>query len=229
MEFYQFTHPATILIAGPSGCGKTSFVKQMLMDKQRLFNVRLDKIIWCYSLSGSAPEIPQVDVFMQGMPESFENHDKENILYVLDDMLLELDNELISNLFTKFSHHYNISVCVLSQNLFEKGQHMRTISLNSKYLVIFKSPRDSSQFNFLARQIMPNNSKELVRVFNEATRRPHSYLLLDLTQRTSELLRYRTEIFDKYHSGIVYCDLSLKDDKVKHETFASRPVFALYD
>lgn len=230
MQFHQFKHPFTMMIAGPSSCGKTTFVKQMLLNKRKMFDVDFDRIIWCYSVSSSIPDIPGIDEFHNGVPESFENDKNEKILYVLDDLMDSVaNNEAISNLYTKHSHHLGISVCLITQNLYQKGSQFRTISLNSKYLVVFKSPRDKQQFMFLARQVYPQNSQELVRVFNEICHQPNGYLLLDLTQDIIELLRFRTDIFDNHHSGIVYCDLKHKDDRTKIESFAKRQVFTLYN
>ena len=49
------------------------------------------------------------------------------------------DNRIV-NLFTKGSHHRNLSVTYIVQNLFHQGKVKRNISLNSHYLVLFKNP-----------------------------------------------------------------------------------------
>lgn len=193
-----------------------------------MFDVDFDRIIWCYALESSIPQIESIDEYVKGVPSITENETNEKKLYILDDLASEADSEEISNLFTRNSHHLNISVILLSQNLYQKGSHTRTISLNAKYLVVFKQPRDSSQIGFLARQMAQSNSKEIIRIYNEATKRPHGYLLFDFTQDCNELLRYRTDILNKYHSGVVYSDLALKDERVKSETFNSRQAYALY-
>lgn len=193
-----------------------------------MFDVDFDRIIWCYALESSIPQIESIDEYVKGVPPMPENDTNEKRLYVLDDLASEADNEQISNLFTRNSHHLNLSVILLSQNLYQKGSHTRTISLNTKYLVVFKQPRDSSQIGYLARQIAQSNSKEIIRIYNEATKRPHGYLLIDFTQDCNELLRYRSDIFNKFHSGVVYSDLSLKDERTKSETFNGRQIYALY-
>ena len=63
----------------------------------------------------------------------------------------------VSNLFTKGSHHRNLSVLHLVQNVFDKNKHTRTISLNTHYLVIFKNPQDASQITHLAKQMYPGH------------------------------------------------------------------------
>ena len=46
---------------------------------------------------------------------------REPILLIVDDLMQET-NETIANLFTKGSHHRNVSVLFLVQNLFPKKQ-----------------------------------------------------------------------------------------------------------
>jgi len=74
----------------------------------------------------------------------------ESTLLILDDLMSET-NELVANVFTKISHHRNVSVVYLTQNLFDKNKYARTISLNAHYLVLFKNPRDATQFATLAK------------------------------------------------------------------------------
>jgi hypothetical protein len=84
---------------------------------------------------------------------------------------------------------------VLTQNIFNKGKHSRTISLNSHYLVLFKNPRDATQISFLARQMYPKNSKFLEEAYFDATKDPYEYLLIDLKQTTPNEYRVQSNIF----------------------------------
>ena len=54
------------------------------------------------------------------------------------------------------------------------------MSLNCHYLVLFKSSRDSSQVNHLAKQMFPGHTKYMQEAFQDATKRPYGYLLCDL-------------------------------------------------
>jgi hypothetical protein len=74
------------------------------------------------------------------------------------------------------------------QNMFEKG--MRTASLNTQYIVLLKNPRDKIQIGKLADQLMPSNRRFLVNVYDDATKLPHSHLVLDFQQSTSEEMRF---------------------------------------
>jgi hypothetical protein len=62
-------------------------------------------------------------------------------------------------------------------------------------MVLFKNPRDEGQFEDLARQMYPNDSKFAIEAFKDATERPFGYLLLDLRPEQGEQYRLRTGIF----------------------------------
>ena len=115
---------------------------------------------------------------------------------VLDDQMSEAGKlEETSNLFTKGSHHRNITVVYIVQNVFDKGKVHRTISLNSHYMILFKNPRDEGQMRSLAQQVFPTKVKFFMDSFREATKKDHGYLLLDLHPLTPDPLRVRTRIF----------------------------------
>ncbi len=136
---------------------------------------------------------PQV-VFHQGLPDLNVFDGSEPTLLIIDDLVHET-NDTVVNLFTKGSHHRNVSVAYLAQNLFPKNKFARTISLNAHYMVLFKNPRDASQFANLARQMYPKRSQFAVEAYKDATREPYSYLLVDLRPEQDDDLRLRTNVF----------------------------------
>ena len=98
--------------------------------------------------------------FVQGLPDSMLDNINSNMrnVYIIDDMMGEKD-AIIAKLFTKKSHHGNLSVIYIVQNLFHQSKEHRTISLNASYLVLTKNVRDASQVVHLAKQLNPNNTK----------------------------------------------------------------------
>ena len=58
------------------------------------------------------------------------------------------------------------------------------MSLNCNYLVLFKSPRDSSQVNHLAKQMFPGHTKYMQESLQDATSKPYGFLLCDLKPET---------------------------------------------
>jgi len=138
---------------------------------------------------------PQVK-FHEGLPDVTNFDGLLNRLLIIDDLMAETD-ETIANLFTKGSHHRNVSVLYLTQNLFHKNKHMRTISLNSHYMVLFKNVRDAGQFGILARQMYPGSSKFAEEAYRDATKRPFGYLFVDLKPQQDEDYRLRTNVFSR--------------------------------
>ena len=61
-------------------------------------------------------------------------------------------------------------------------------------MIVFKNPRDSLGISTLARQMYPHSTNFLLQSFQDTTKRPYGYLLLDLHQLTPENMRLRTNI-----------------------------------
>lgn len=143
--------------------------------------------------------------FHEGLPQNIDySSDPRPKLVIIDDLMREASNNTVIDLFTKGSHHKNLSVIFITQNLFHQGRGMRDISLNANYIVIFKNPRDRAQIRHLAQQVCPENTKFLQEVYNDATTIPHGYLLLDLKQSTPDNCRFRTSIFPDDEYQYVY-------------------------
>ena len=59
--------------------------------------------------------------------------------------------------YSEHSHHRNISVLFLCQDLFPPGKFAKTISRNVHYIVAFKNPRDQVGMHTLTLQAFPND------------------------------------------------------------------------
>jgi len=103
--------------------------------------------------------------------------------------------KIVSQLFTNGSHHRDISLVLITQNLYHQGLSTRDISLNSKYIVVFKNPREKTQIVHLARQVYPEKNSSFYKTYLEVCKDPLTYIFLDLTQSINGLLRFRTKIF----------------------------------
>ena len=205
----ELIHPCSMMIAGGRKAGKTEFTKTLLRTREIMINPFPERIVWCYAkhqeeLYEELMTINSNIEYVHGIPENIETmftKDQTNLI-VLDDMMDEASkSDKVSQLFTR-GRHDNLSVIFLTQNLFQKNQ--RSISLNSDYMAIFKNPRDKSQIQNLAKQFMPNNSKFLRWAYQDATEKPHSYLLLDLTPDIDDRYRVRAKILPGEEPQIVY-------------------------
>lgn len=201
-----FQHPFTCVVAGPTGCGKSTWVRNLLGERDQIVFPKIDKIFWHYGENQELFQTFGKDVhFEQGLPDISTFDGKTNVLLIIDDLMREIDASVL-DLFTKGSHHKNISVILLVQNIFDKNKFSRTISLNSQYIVFFKNPRDMSQIIHLAKQMFPHNTKHMQAAYKEATSKPHGYLLVDLKQQTPDEIRLRSKVFESEGVQEVYVE-----------------------
>ena len=214
----SFRHPTTIQVSGPTGSGKTRFVLRLLED--RLLRPSPSRIVWVYSewqpdyekVKALFPETEFVRGYSEELYDTFDPG--ENNLLVIDDQMSEAsDSKSLAKLFTKGSHHRNLTVIYLVQNMFDQGKSSRTVSLNSHYNVVFRNLRDQTQFRTMASQMMPRNTEWLMDAFNDATSEPYGYMVIDNHPRAVPRLRFRTHIFagehptfysDRKSGGVVY-------------------------
>lgn len=190
----NFKHPFTAIIAGPSGSGKTVFTRKLIEHSARLIDPPPERIVWCYGIyQPFFNELQNVE-FHEGIPSVDMFDGKLRTLLILDDLMHETDDR-VSQIFTRVSHHKNLSVLYLTQNLFYKTKQNRTMSLNAHYLILFKNVRDSTQVSHLAAQMYPGRIKYMIDAYRDSTSVPFSYLLVDLKPDADDKVRLRTNIF----------------------------------
>ena len=97
-----------------------------------------DRIMWCYgeyqTLYGTVDGVELV----QGLSNFDALDPAERHLIIINDQMDDVDQR-VANLFTKYSHHRNLNVMLIIQNL-------------------FKNPRDTSQIMALAHQMYPRRT-----------------------------------------------------------------------
>jgi hypothetical protein len=199
----SFKHPFTCIAAGPTSSGKTVLVRRILKHHKSIIHfkgmsIEKLKVIWAYGQWQNLyeEEIPNVEFrYVEGLPSEEEILSDKPHIIIIDDLMSELGSDKkLTNLFTKGSHHNDISVIFISQNIFHQGSQMRTISLNCHYMLLMKNPRDKAQIMSLAAQIYPNKSKFLIEAFNDATKSQFGYIKVDMKQDTPDNLRIQTRI-----------------------------------
>lgn len=184
--------PFTMLVCGSSGSGKSVFTQKLLMSGMLSNAPR--RIVWCYGVASACQNMESVGIECQAGLPSEALLAEGNMTLILDDLMEEAkSSSLVSDIFTKYSHHNSITCICLLQNLFPKGSQMRNISLNSNYIVLMKNSRDRAQITHLGRQMYPGKSRFLTAAYDDATsEKPYSYLLLDFRNTTEEKMRVRT-------------------------------------
>lgn len=202
--------PFTMLVASPSKSGKSTFVGKLLLQKD-YFTTPLQKVFYFYNIwSPTYEELkkrnPNV-VFKKGVCTGewleLECAKSKGITVVLDDQAMNITKE-VAEVFSVGSHQHDINFILLAQNLFTKNKFFRDASLNATYIVLGKNPRDKSSVRFLAQQMVPGKTRELIDAYEIATQEPYSHLLLDFNQSTPEYLRMRSNIFSEKRPMSVY-------------------------
>ena len=201
---FVFQHPMTMNVCGPTCCGKTTWLKQLLSNVNKMIEPRPHSIFWFFKrwqpIYTELKEKMNNIKFIQGIPPALKNakffDERFPTLFIFDDLMRDATkNSDICELYTEGSHHRNLSVICLLQNIYHHGRENRTMSLNTQYLILFKNPRDQLQVMTLSRQMFPHRSYLFMDQFNQATAEPYGYLVIDLKQNTPDHQRLRTDVF----------------------------------
>ena len=199
----RFKHPCTVYVSGPSQSGKSVFISNCLKHQDSVFDTPFDRVIWAHGhsqplhndLLETHPHLQMVEGLPEDMgdPGYFNPH--QNNCIIIDDLLQEATKDpRVSNLFTVSSHHANLTVIFLTQNLFHKSPHNRTMSINCHYLICFGNPRDRSQISHLGKQMFPGKAHFVLSAFQQATSEPYGYLIFDCKPTCLEQYRVRSGI-----------------------------------
>lgn len=200
-------HPGTFMVAGSTGSGKTRLVREILHHFDKISNLnRPIRVIWCYGMYQELYRVP-IDgavanvTYVKGFPETTDSCD----VLVLDDLQSTAgDDKRLADLFTRYSHHRNVSVFFVVQNLFLQSKHMRTVSLNSHYLILLSSRRDRGQVSRLATQLFPGETKYFLSAYKSALSRDYGYIVIDLTPTTREEYRLKTNIIPTQYPIVIF-------------------------
>lgn len=140
--------PSTVMNSGCSNSGKTYFTKKILENASGMFTVPPGRIVYAYSEHQPLFDVMKATIpnitFYQGVPT------RDNI-----ENFSEGQDHVI---FTVTSHHRNVSVLFLTQNLYPPGRYARTISLNCAYVILFRNDRNQRQILYFASQILPGQT-----------------------------------------------------------------------
>jgi hypothetical protein len=217
---FAFAHPTTVVLAGPTQCGKTHFLITAILDSR--FHPEPQRIVWVYGewqrayeeLAQQLPHIQFVKGFTNELYESFDSRVRN--LLILDDQMEnkaahKRGENAVAKFFTQGSHHRNLTVVYLVQNLFNQDKSMRTISLNTHYMVLFKNPRDATQIRTLGCQMYPENVRLLTDAYRDATSKPYGYLLVNLRPEACDALRILTDVLAEQSTAYVPLESCKRD------------------
>lgn len=209
-----FIFPSNICLYGATQSGKTSFVLRLLQHADVMFTKKPRRVMYCYGAWQSAYDTLEKfeNITMhKGVPSRATidefSFDKVPTLLIMDDLLADIVNSReVQHYVTVMSHHNNMSIIMLMQSIFPKGQYARTISLNCHYMVLFKNKRDGMQIKVLGNQLMPGRLQYFMDSYKKATSKEWGYLIVDMHPSSDTTFQLRTRIFPDDPPLIVYVD-----------------------
>ena len=185
----------TFALVGPSRSGKSQTIRKIIQYKDAVFTSPIHTVLYCYNVWSDDFNAIEGVTFLKGMPSRADieklTASRLHSLLILDDLAEALQkNAFATELFTAYSHHFNMSIGVTLHNLFTP--HTRTITLNLLYFFLYKNPRDTEQVKLLGRQL--GMRSVLTQAYNDMDAQ-YQYIVVDMTGRCSEKLRIRRNIF----------------------------------
>ena len=179
-------------VCGPSGCGKTEIIFQMLL--KNTFFPNFKSIYYFYQ--HDQPKFQTMERNLNIYFTKFSGFEfisqLENCLLVFDDSCEEIFNDKEFSKLATAGRHKKISVIYVKHNLFQQSKWSRTIDLNTTHIILFKSPRDIQQISYIGKQL--NNTNFLKDSYDLSTKQPFGHLLIDLDPKTTDSLRYCSNI-----------------------------------
>lgn len=185
--------------------GKTTLLTRILRNAQEMFTPCPPNLYVIYSEDQTAyDEIKNMShfkriEFIKGSKEVLEKYEFErlsNCILIIDDLMSEIVNDKrVKNVFTKLSHHRNITLISLLQNMFPRGNYSKDMRLNLHYCIIMKSFTLEEQINTLGYLAFRKTPKFLPSAYDIQTASDYSYLVIVQHPKQQRLFRVLSDIF----------------------------------
>ena len=185
-----------MVVSGPSSSGKTTFVLKLLEHRAQLMTPAPRAVVYCYGEYGAhIRELEQMGaITVHGTPsDELLEQQPRPFLLVVDDLMLTVDEKWLSAVYTRKSHHMNFGVIFLTQDMFDKK--LKVARINSQYIVLLRAPNAALNVRVLGSQLFPGKVHSFVECYNEITKKPYTYMLIDMHPAADPALRIRSTIF----------------------------------
>ena len=203
-------HPYRILIIGGSGTRKTNALLNLINNQQDIDKIYLyakdpyeDKYQYLINKRESVGlkhfNDPKAFIeYSNDMHKVYKNIDnynlnKENkILIVFDDMIADMINNkklnsIVTELFIR-SRKLNISLTFITQSYFKVPKNVRN---NTTHFFIMNIPNKRELQQIAINHSSYINTKDFIEIYRKRTDKPYSFLVIDTTLPSNNLLRFR--------------------------------------
>lgn len=196
----QFKTGCNVIIFGVTKSGKSALLRDLLTDRSKTFFPRHSKILYIYgeeerggAYDAMKKEFGKDIIFIKDLTEEASNllHKVSDCFIILDDLISSVfDSLTVQKLFVQGSHHRDLTTIIITQNLYARGKHARTIALNASYYILFDNPRDRTVIKTLERQAFPNEIGYLQSAYTKyVCNVSHGYIVLDFSVKTLDKYR----------------------------------------
>lgn len=200
----MFETPFTAIISGASGTGKTEWIKKLLKYKEQLIDEEPNHVLYCYGEIN--PEIMKlkhqgIELF-NGIPTKADILQRPSgMLLILDDLINDVDPKFLEILYTRGSHHWNVSVITVTQNLFDKN--IKVPRINSHYIILMKNPQGLLQIKTLGSHLFPGKTKYFLESYENAVdSENYGYLVINMKPNLNDDFKLTSNIFPGEHFTI---------------------------
>ena len=202
--------PFTAVIAGPSGCGKTWLISKLIRNIGEVTSPPIANVIYLYSvwqeIYADLQEHGVVFTRDIGLLDDLKSIRERNALLIIDDLESELSkSEPLRDLYTKYSHHYKISVITIVQNYFRPGVTLKTLRSNCQYVWLGPHRTNLEGIPVIARQLAGHKWRDFVERYDDCTgdpegvkELPERFLTVDTHPNSliSKKTKYRSRVWD---------------------------------
>ena len=199
----KFLASHNTIIFGPTRIGKTEFMLEVI--RQKLVYPFPENIFYMYNVEQDFMKTWNRDEnqsihFIKGLDFQKLDTSKPSML-IVDDLILSDKNKEIAEMFILGSHHKNISLFYITQNLFPNCPLFRLMSSNTHYFVLFNSQRHFRQITTLARQIFCGKDlNHITNAYIRSSKQPRSFILLSLAPDIPKELTVITDYWEWFPS-----------------------------
>ena len=206
-------HPYRILIIGGSGTGKTNALLNVIHNQPDIDKIYLyakdpyeDKYQYLINKRERVGinHLNDHKAFMEYSNDMHKvyknidnyNPDKENkVLIVFDDMIADMINNkklnsMVTELFIR-GRKLNISLIFITQSYFKVPKDVRN---NSTHFFIMKIPNKRELQQIAINHSSDINTKDFIEIYRKCTDKPYSFLVIDTTLPSNNLLRFRKNL-----------------------------------
>ena len=199
--------PFTMLVAASSNSGKTKLIRDLVVNNKLTMDKPIDELIWLHHKNAKDDELIRdisssmnVPVrFIEGYPEGEISN---STLFKTDGLKCLVIDDIVHNairsasfteLFTIISHHENMIVIAILQNLYAytpaQRQQINNVIRNCSYLVLFPERRSLASCRQLANAYFSGEQYRLLEPFKSVMKdkEEYQYLVIDFLCQNEDM------------------------------------------